>query len=309
MDAWVTGACGFIGRSLCRYLHAQGQRVAGLGHGSVTPREAKELGIGYWVRGTVSESNLDLLARSAGLPRTIYHLAGGSSVSASIESPLEDFERTVTSTAHLLDWYRQAQCDAKIVCVSSAAVYGSGHDGPIPEDAPARPASPYGAHKYAMEQLCWSSANSFGIPIVIVRLFSVFGVELRRQLVWDLASRIAAEPKRIELSGSGDERRDWLSVKAAVVLLHRLSSAASPATPVFNGGTGIATSVREMARTLIDAWGSDVELRFSGDSRPGDPHSLVADVSRLDELGVTPVESLRAELHELIATLKPYLSS
>ena len=75
--------------------------------------------------------------------------------------------------------------------VSSAAVYGPGHEGPIGEDARLDPASPYGCHKLVMELLCRSYARSFGVSIVLLRLFSVYGEGLQKQLLWDLCSKLA----------------------------------------------------------------------------------------------------------------------
>ena len=91
-----------------------------------------------------------------GPPDYIFHLAGGSSVGASIANPYEDFSRTVATTAELLEWMRLAAQNATLVSVSSAAVYGAGHTGPIREEHALLPFSPYGYHKLMMENLCQS---------------------------------------------------------------------------------------------------------------------------------------------------------
>ena len=103
---------------------------------------------------------------------------GGSSVGLSLQNPLDDFTRTVETTARLLEWTRIHAAEAKIVAVSSAAVYGGGHSRPIPESAPIRPYSPYGHHKSMMEALCRSYGENFGLRDAIVRLFSVYGALL-----------------------------------------------------------------------------------------------------------------------------------
>ena len=106
-----------------------------------------------WLNGGIHASNLQQLLRDAGPPEYIFHLAGGSSVGASIDNPYEDFTRTVATTAELLEWMRLAARTARLVSVSSAAVYGAGHTGPIREEQALLPFSPYGYHKLMMENV------------------------------------------------------------------------------------------------------------------------------------------------------------
>jgi UDP-glucose 4-epimerase len=128
--AWVTGAAGFIGRHLARHLSATGSRVAG-----IDLAEAGSAGLGDvvagWHEGPISQEALMSLARETGVPDTIYHLAGGSSVGASLANPHGDFVATVGGTAMLLDWMRVHAPATRLVIVSSAAVYGNLHAGPI----------------------------------------------------------------------------------------------------------------------------------------------------------------------------------
>ena len=78
-------------------------------------------------------------------------------------------------------------------------MYGAHHAGTISEDADTQPMSPYGHHKLIMEQLCCSYAISFGIRATIVRLFSVYGPWLRKQLLWDLCLRLNEGDRQIVL--------------------------------------------------------------------------------------------------------------
>lgn len=282
---WITGGRGFIGRHLARRLARMGHRVAGLGHGLWSEAEAARWGYARWVNGSVEAANLAQLARDAGSPEIIYHLAGGSSVGAAFANPHEDFRRTVVSSADLLDWMRLGAPNAKLVAVSSAAVYGAGHGGPIGEDAPTRPYSPYGVHKRMMEDLARSYAIDFGVSVAIVRLFSVYGPGLRKQLLWDLCQKLAAEPDEVLLGGGGGELRDWTHIEDIIRLLDHAARFASMEAPILNGGSGVATSVRDVAALVTRAWGCAAPIVFSGRSRPGDPQSLVADPIRLNAGG------------------------
>lgn len=286
--SWITGAHGFVGRHLSSYLNKQGHLIAGLGHGAWPRDEARDYGVNYWINGDISQPNLDQLATNAGKPDFIFHLAGGSSVYFSLQTPEEDFRRTVDSTIQLLEWIRLHSPDTIIVTSSSAAVYGDGHSGLITENAPTNPFSPYGYHKRIMELALESYSNNFGLTSVIVRLFSVYGPGLCKQLIWDLCCRLKNNPEKLTLAGTGFELRDWLHIEDAVTLLHKVAEHSRNIKRnywIINGATGCPVSVRDIAAQVCASWKSNAELSFNGLSRIGDPQSLVADISLLNSIG------------------------
>lgn len=286
---WITGARGFIGQHLVRELSSQGCIVAGIGHGNWSDKDAAQWGLQYWCDGEVSLNNCARINAELGAPDVIYHLAGGASVGAAIERPYEDFNRTVSSTAQLLEWVRQFSPMTRIVSVSSAAVYGAAYSEPILENVRLSPFSPYGAHKLMMEDLCRSYACNFGLRVVLPRLFSVYGAGLKKQLLWDLCCKLSIS-KSVELGGNGDELRDWIDVSDVVIALTRLKKLATEDAPAINIASGNAVSVKEIAGTVADCWHELPEaiprVVFNGVSRPGDPFSLVADVSLMRMRGI-----------------------
>jgi UDP-glucose 4-epimerase len=285
MSVWVTGARGFIGSHLVGELAAAGHCVHGIGHGALEQAECARLGLQSWIKGEIEAANLDALAAVHGRPSAVFHLAGGSSVGLAIAHPFEDFSSTVASTARLLEWLRVHSRQSRLVVASSAAVYGSGHSGPISEQAALTPMSPYGQHKLMMEQLCRSYAMSYGIESTVVRLFSVYGAGLRKQLLWDACSRLQESSRELVLGGTGEEIRDWCDVRDVVRLLAMFAELPQ-AEPfrVINGGSGQPMRVSEIARLLAEHWGK-VNLRFSGNVRAGDPFSLLADDAALRATG------------------------
>ena len=302
---WITGARGFIGSHLARRLNQSGAIVSGIGHGQAPAATLDRLGLSHWLNGGIEPSNLDVLAAACGgPPDSIFHLAGGSSVGAAIAAPREDFDRTVAATANLLEWMRTRAPDARLVVVSSAAVYGAGHTGPISEDQAIRPYSPYGFHKLAMEQLCHSYGQSFGLKICIARLFSVYGPGLRKQLLWDVCCRLAQGETPLELGGSGSELRDWTAIDDVVSLLAAVATQAATQVPAVNLATGIGTPVRSVVEQVISAYETPAELTFSGRSRAGDPHSLVADTSRMTSLGLACTTTLERGIQDYVRWFK-----
>jgi UDP-glucose 4-epimerase len=286
---WITGGKGFIGRHLARHCAERGASVLGIGHGLWPPDDAANWSYCHWINGEIESSNLSQLAHTSGPPDTVFHLAGGSSVGISLQNPLEDFTRTVETTARLLEWTRIHAPDTKIVAVSSAAVYGAGHLKPIHEHAPITPYSPYGYHKSMMETLCRSYGENFGLKTGVVRLFSVYGPGLEKQLIWDLCRKLHADRAGpLTLGGTGEEMRDWIHVSDAVELLWLARGACDRKCAHLNGGTGIGIAIKEAAAEVLRAWGASPQVVFNGMARRGDPGYLVAEILRARGLGFDP---------------------
>jgi UDP-glucose 4-epimerase len=274
---FVTGARGAIGRHVVTLARARGDTVAGVGHGAWSGDNGLPQ-INYWINGGINADNLTRLVRDAGPPDAIIHLAGGSLVGTSMSSPAEDFRRTVTASQRLLEWQRTDAAQARLVIASSAAVYGDGHTGRIAETAHIAPTSPYGTHKAMVEMLARSYARQFGIRATIVRLFSVYGPGLRKQLIWDIASRLAVGEPHLTLGGSGKECRDFVYIVDAAAMLLDAAELADTTAPIFNGCGGEGVEISSLA-DLIGGHFARATFDFSGRVRLGDPRSLVGEAS------------------------------
>jgi len=146
-----------------------------------------------------------------------------------------------------------------------------------------------------------SYARNFGLRVAVVRLFSVYGPGLRKQLLWDVCGRLAAGADVLELGGTGAELRDWFHVEDAARLICLAAERAASEPLLVNGGTGVAVPVRDIAQGLVEAMGRPVPVRFSGQSRHGDPERLVADTQRMQALGFAPQRGWREGLAEFAA--------
>jgi UDP-glucose 4-epimerase len=298
MKALVTGAHGFIGRHVARGLARVGWRVVGLGHGGWSEAEHRAYGIATWRAGDVSHETLNAIEP----PDLIVHCAGSGSVAASVAEPYADFARTVATTAIVLDFARRQKREVRIVFPSSPAVYGATEFEAIPEDAPLKPVSPYGVHKRLAEDLCRFHAGQYGLPIAIVRLFSVYGSGLRKQLLWDACCKIARGD--LAFFGTGDEVRDWLHIDDAVALLLVAAKHASPEAPTINGGTGIGTANRDVLAWVCSMLRRGAAPCFTGAARAGDPPRYVADITRARQWEWQPHRKLRDGLADYVRWFK-----
>jgi UDP-glucose 4-epimerase len=162
--------------------------------------------------------------------------------------------------------------------------------------------SPYGHHKRMMEQLCQSYAATFGVQSIALRLFSVYGPGLRKQLLWDLCNRLRDGNRKLVLGGTGSETRDWTNVRdiARLLAILRTYAVLGP-YHVLNGGSGVGTTVAQIADCVIDSWGDGgISVEFSGRVRAGDPISLISESSKLEALGFEWATRLDDGLNEYV---------
>jgi UDP-glucose 4-epimerase len=219
-------------------------------------------------------------------------------VGASLDQPYSDFHANVTTTLSLLEFARLYAPAARIVYLSSAAVYGNVDHLPIAESVPLQPVSPYGLHKKMAEDICRSYSRYFGIATAIVRLFSVYGPGLKKQLLWDTCTKMARQ--EITFSGGGHETRDWLHVRDAAALLVKARDHASTDSPTVNGGTGVGVTVREIVSEICNIWQINRAPVFSTLARPGDPVHYVADSILAQKWGWQPRVDWRDGLREYV---------
>jgi len=269
----VTGAAGFIGRHVAREFSEKGWYVIGIGRGSWL--DWREYGLSAW---HCSDVNFNSLQEYASNPNVIIHCAGGASVGISIEQPADDFNLTVKTTSDVLEFIRLCSPSTRLIYPSSAAVYGHVKTLPITEVTSLNPISPYGVHKQIAEILCKLYAKQYGLSVAIVRLFSIYGNGLRKQLLWDACQKF--ERGENEFFGTGEEVRDWLHVEDVARLFIIAAKNATKLCPVVNAGSGHGVPVKELLQYVSNQLGFRLQPVFSSNPKVGDPNAFIADISK-----------------------------
>jgi UDP-glucose 4-epimerase len=272
----VTGANGFIGRYVSQHLSRQGFRVIGIGHGKWSSEDEQKLwGVSDWF---TSDITVDGLRICEVVPESIIHCAGNGSVGLSIQNPFDDFERNLDTTINVLEYVRLYVPSANVITMSSAGVYGDVKKFPIVEDDLLNPISPYGVHKKLSEELCKSYADHFGLNISVLRLFSVYGPGLKKQLLWDACNKIMRG--EYKFFGTGNELRDWINVTDVARMVEHLLSSSHNNYNLYNGATGLGTPIIDILKLLFTALDVNKPATFTGKARQGDPVGYIADISR-----------------------------
>lgn len=218
--------------------------------------------------------------------------AGSGDVSYSVSHPFEDFGSNTLDTMRLLDAIRKFRPQCKYIHISSAAVYGNPGKLPVCESDPCQPISPYGYHKWMSELICREYHHLFGIPVAIMRPFSVYGERQRKQLLWDTCKKLAAADE-IRLFGTGLESRDFIHVRDLARLIGYIIENSNFDATVYNAASGIETTIREIADLFMQCYNGKKNIIFSGERRAGDPLNWRADITKSLQTGFKPEITLQ----------------
>ena len=301
MKVVVTGAAGFIGSHLCERLLADGHHVTGLD--SFTDyynRGLKEQNLEasrQHLNFTFEELDLveDDFSRVLVDASLVFHLADQSAVRSSWGSHFDRFVRdNIVATQRLFEAAKQLPL-ARLVYASSSAVYGDAEMSPTRETALPRPISPYGMTKLAAEHLALLYMRNFGIPVVALRYFTVYGPRQRPDMALARFMQALAAGQEIEVFGDGEQARDFTYISDAVDGTIKAATA-NVAGQVINLGGGSRVTINQVLTALEEISGMDARKR-NLPATPGDPKHAVASINLARErLGWEPRVSLREGL-------------
>ena len=295
----VTGAAGFIGSHLVDRLVELGHEVVGLDcFTDYYSRDLKQRNLDRalsrgrfrFLEGDLLRSNLDKIV--GGVDKVV-HLAGEPGVRASWGQRFPIYlERNVRTTQRLLEAASRVGLE-QFVLASSSSVYGPDNGGPVAEEAPRRPASPYGLSKLAAEELVGLYAREHVVPATILRYFTVYGPRQRPEMALSRFISLAARGEPVKVFGDGTQSREMTYVLDVVdATVAALETAPEGATRVYNVGGGTRATVGELVELVGEVMGERVEIRHALHF-PGDVRSTWADLERAAwELDYKPRVSL-----------------
>jgi UDP-glucose 4-epimerase len=291
----ITGGAGFIGSHLADAFGARGARVVVVDDLSSGRRDQVPAEAELHVLDVGSAEAAALVA--AVRPDLLVHQAAQIDVGRSVADPVRDAEVNVVGTLNLLEAARRAGVRQVLFASTGGAMYGEQEVYPAPEDHPARPVSPYGVSKLAVERYLYFYHLQYGLAATCLRYANVYG---ERQNPHGEAGVVAIFLRRLlageaaTINGDGEQTRDYLHVSDVVAA--NLAALGRPGFAIYNVGTGVETSVVELYRALAAAVGVD-RPPVHGAARSGEQRRSSIDPRRSrQELGLEPPLPLAAGL-------------
>jgi len=298
----VTGGAGFIGYHLCNKLSQLTDDLSiydNLSSGKM--ENVKDNPKAKFVKGDILDVKQLCSQEKADL---IYHLAAQVVVPYSMENPLIDFETNAKGTLCVLEKARKD--DAKLVFASSAAVYGNPTQLPTSEDYGFHAFSCYGLSKVVGEEYCQMYREQYGLDIVVTRFANVYGLRCHG-VIHDFLEKLAKNPNKLEIIGTGQQSRDLVHVSDVVELLVKVGSLESANGQTYNVGLGKTTKIIDLAKLMLQILNlqDKTVVTTTGVSWQGDINVIWFNNSKAKkELNWNPKVSLEDSIKEVIAARK-----
>lgn len=306
----VTGAAGFIGSHLCGRLLDEGHEVAGVDcfipYYDRAIKNSNLATLQHHQRFSFTESDL----RSASIDRlmdgcdAVFHLAAMPGLMKSWDDfPLYS-TCNIEATQRLLESAKAVRLP-HFIHVSTSSVYG--REATDPEDSPTRPYSPYGITKLAAENLCRAYEANFGVPITILRYFSVYGPRQRPDMAYHILIKALLEGRSFPMFGDGEQTRSNTYVADCVeatrlAAVHRDKSLGE----VFNVGGGQVVSLNDVVKLLEELTDRRAVIEKKP-ARPGDQKHTAANIDKARSLlGYNPTTSVQEGLTSEVDWLRSH---
>lgn len=285
----VTGGAGFIGSNTHELLCDLGHEVIvfdnlSTGFKKFIDKRAK------FIKGDLR--NFKSIDSAMEKVDVVFHFASTSIIKHTIDDPVGCFDNNIQGVINLLEAMKKNSVKF-IVNSSSAAVYGEPEVIPVTEDSRKQPMQPYGASKLAIEALLSAYYFTYGINSTSLRYFNAYGPKDEQLPVTRAVPKwikSVLENKPIPLYWGGKQFRDYVFVKDIAEAHIKVMNLKG--YNYFNVGTGNGILMRNLAKTIFKTMGKQTKIQDAG-IRPGDPHKLVADISKIyKKVGWKPKYSL-----------------
>ena len=299
----LTGGAGFIGSHLAERFLREGWTVHVIDNLVTGKRENLPADVTLHELDIRDAKSAELIASVK--PDVLAHLAAQMDVRRSVEDPMYDASVNVIGSLNLLEAVRNHSPRTRVVFASTGgALYGDNTTPPNFEDFKKDPESPYAITKLSVEFYLAYYGRVHKLDTVAMRFGNVYGPRQdphgEAGVVAIFCGRIL-QGRALTIYGDGQQTRDYVYVGDVADALW--SAATKPLPPVglldargFNVGTGIGTSVVDMANILLEEAGTTVPIEFAP-KRPGEAQDSFVDIGKAERLlGWKPRVSLRQGL-------------
>jgi UDP-glucose 4-epimerase len=313
MQAFVTGAAGFIGSNLCDRLLRDNWEVVGWENFSTGQPKFIEAAKRDSRFRLITGDNLDLkrLTEAMAGSSTIFHFAANADVRFGLEHPGKDLEQNTIATFHVLEAMRSNGIK-KIAFASTGSVYGEATIIPTPEDAPFPiQTSLYAASKVAGESMIQAYCEGFGFEGYIFRFVSILGERYTHGHVFDFYRQILQDPTRLRVLGDGNQRKSYLYVQDCLnAMLHVMNQetarSAKHRCEIYNLGAEEYCTVRNSISWICERLKVAPTLEFTGGDRGwvGDNPFIYLDTTKVRKTGWSSEFTIRQAVERTVDWLR-----
>jgi len=303
----VTGGAGFIGSHLCEALLAEGAKLVVIDDFN----DFYEPGIKFnniaafrdqitLVQGDIRDAALVESLFTTHCFDKVFHFAARAGVRPSIADPKLYISTNIDGTLNLLEGCRKTGV-RQFIFASSSSVYGINEKVPFAEtDLIQRTISPYAASKLAGEQLCSNYSHLFGIRIICLRFFTVYGPRQRPDLAISKFTRKIMAGEAIDQYGDGTTARDYTYVGDIINGVMAAGKYTASDFEIINLGGSAANALSQLISEIEDNVGEKAQINYLPE-QPGDVPLTFADVTKAKKLlGYCPGTHLKQGLRQYI---------
>ncbi|PYZ92854.1 glucose-1-phosphate thymidylyltransferase [Salipaludibacillus keqinensis] len=306
--ALVTGCAGFIGSTLTEHLLKQGYVVTGVDcFTNNYDQSIKQHNISRfkhdknfkWIEENLVDIDLKDLIKKQDY---VFHQAALPGVRKSWGDEFFEYVNlNIYATQKLLEAVRDSEVK-KMIYASSSSIYGT-MNGPTLEDKIPAPFSPYGVTKLSAEHLCQLYYRNYGIPVVSLRYFTVFGPRQRPDMAIHRFIKNIIEEKPITVYGQGNQTRDFTYISDVIDANMRALELGGPGE-VYNVGGGTKIALLDLIEMIERVTGKKAKIVFNS-KQPGDAEHTWADITKAqNELQYNPAYSLEKGLYKQLSHIR-----
>ena len=260
----ITGAEGFIARNLSNLLKKNGHIIYGIGNKKFQDKISRKFGYKLLINKKIHTSILLKNFRDIDI---VIHCAGSGIVN---NTKIDNYHKNYLTTKFLIEYCKKLKKKPIILFLSSYSVYADLGKKKIREKSKLKPSSFYGITKLKSEKLLISNAKKFKFDYKILRIASIYGNGLTKQLFFDACKKISMNDGFF--LGTGNEIRDWLHIDDFCELVYKIIKSKNN-IKIINCGSGLGFSVKQILNYIVKNLNKNLKINFQNKSN--NPNFLV----------------------------------
>ena len=292
----ITGSQGYIARNIAKKFKKKNFYVCGIGRGNWKKKDYKKWGYSDQINAELTKKNLSKYNFKFDL---IIHCAGSGVVGLKRKV---DFNNNVKSTKFLINYIKKTQTKSKIIFMSSYSVYGNNFKNSISEKFETKPFSIYAINKQKAENLLLNFSKKYRLDLMILRIASLYGNGLKKQLIYDACSKISQGLN--DFYGTGREKRDFIHISDLVNIVLFFCTKGFSNINIINCGSGKGRLIKDVLKLISINFKMRNKIIFNKIKLNSNPVNLISNIDQLKKIGFKPNKDFRIGIKQYVKWFK-----